>query len=228
MRRHARKLAKGGMLAGVVLTLFTAQAQAVVNLVTDFPTGLPLVMDAGTVSSPMTVSIDSDAQDLIQGWQTTLWILPLPGSTGTVGFNSTAEPLGYVFGNRRVYMEDLSFPLTNDGMLAFDANFAGALLPPVAVPGPPGLNLNALDFEASIDASGLFGVFAVGGQARSEWTDDNMMVNLFDNIDPLFDSHTQIGEIQVNPAGQVIPEPVTALLGVLSLGLLGATLARRR
>ena len=219
-----------GLTILLAADLFAAQAQGSINLITDKPIGTPLVMDAGTVSlgNTMIVSINSDAADGLLGWQTTLWILPT-GGVGDVGFNQTFQPMNYVFGARQFYSEDLTFPANNDGMFAFDPNIAGGgmLLPPVVIPGPPGLNLNELDFVASAGASGLFGVFAVGGTGRSEWTDQSFNAVLFDNINPTPDSHTQIGEIFINAAPPVIPEPGTALLGVISLGILCVTWARR-
>jgi len=198
----------------VGLSISFGRAHASIVLVTDHPIGTPLVMDAGTVSADqMILSINSDSGDVLLGWQTTLWILPTGGS-GSLGFNSTAEPANYVFGARSFYNEDLTFPVTNDGMLAFDADLS---LTGAAVPGPPGLNLNALDFIASADASGLFGVFAVGGVGRSEWTNASLGLEPFDNLDPAPDSHTQIGEIFVN-ARNPIPEP-SALL-VFGVGLI--------
>ena len=193
-------------------------SQAAMNLVTDFPIGTPLVMDAGGVSvDKMLVSIHSAANDLILGWQTSLRIVST-GGVGTLGFHSTAQPLAYVFGSRSAfYSEDLSFPVNNDGMFAFDFTGVGGLLPPVPVPSPPGLNLNALDFVASTDASGTFGVFAVGGAGRSEWTDDTFGERLFTNIDPALDSLTQIGEILVRPS--VIPEPGTLAVWSLLVGI---------
>ncbi len=117
----------------------TAHAQSGVNLVTSNPAGTPLVMDADTVSSDtMVVSINSDASDSIQGWQTTLLILPT-GGTGSVDFSSSVQPSNYVFGTRGAfYSQDISFPENNDGMFAFDANLDGSSNPvSVPVPGPP-------------------------------------------------------------------------------------------
>ena len=204
----------------LVTTVFATQAQGSINLVTDHPNGTPLVVDAGTVSvDKMIVSINSDAADLLLGWQTTLWILPT-GGTGTVGFNSNVEPVNYVFGTRSgFHFQNLSFPTTSDGMFAMDAHVdgMGQLLPPVTVPTSPGLNILELDFSASLDASGSFGVFAVGGAGRSEWTDPGFNAQLFNNINPTPDSHTQIGEIFANP----VPEPGTFALALLALlGLL--------
>ncbi len=207
------------LLSFAVLLSWTAYAQGDLNLVTSNPAGTSLMMDAGTVSlDTMVVSINSDAADLIQGWQTTLLILPT-GGTGSVDFNSSVQPSDYVFGTRGAfYSEDLSFPANSDGMFAMDASLDGSFTPvPVPVSGPPGLNLLELDFSASLDASGSFGVFAVGGLGRSEWTDDDINPLLFDNIDPSFDSHTQIGEIVVTP----IPAPGAAALALIGLSFVG-------
>jgi PEP-CTERM motif len=208
------------LIAG--LMSWTAQAQASVSLVTDQPVGTPLLMDAGTVSADtMIVSIFSDANDLILGWQTTLWILPT-GGTGSVTFNQSVQPTNYVFGSRgSVYTENLTFPVNGDGMFAFDV---GPIASSTVIPGSPGLNLLELDFLASAGASGLFGVFAVGGSGRSEWTDENIAARLFGNIGPTPDSHTQIGEIFINLSQ--IPEPAT--LAIFGLGLAGLGLMRRR
>ena len=102
----------------------------------------------------------------MSGWQVTLSIAADPGTTGTLTFNSpvgptSSEPVNYV-------LAGINFGIlaTNSlsELLAFDVNepFSGG----IQVPTAPGANLLEIHFEASPNAQGTFGVFALPGYRR--------------------------------------------------------------
>ncbi|HVC96415.1 MAG TPA: hypothetical protein VND64_22205, partial [Pirellulales bacterium] len=87
----------------------------------------------------------------------------------------------------------------------------------VPVPGGSGANLLQMDFFASSDASGLFGIYAVEGLANTVWTDDNITTQFFTNA-PDETGTVLIGEVKLPGGVQPIPEPST-----LTLFWLGST-----
>ena len=50
------------------------------------------------------------------------------------------------------------------------------------MPGSPGANLLQMDFAATSNASGLFGVYALEGNRLTEWTDGNANDQFFTNV----------------------------------------------
>ena len=103
------------------------------------------------------------------GWQVELVILPL-SATGTLTFNTglTGQPdNNYIFSGLPT-VGGPSFP-EPDRLVDFEATFP---FETVSVPAAPGANLLKTAFDASVDALGTFGVFAVPGVGHSEWTDE--------------------------------------------------------
>ena len=84
----------------------------------------------------------------------------------------------------------------------------------VPVPGSPGANLLQMDFLASSNASGLFGIYAVEGAANTQWTDPTVTTQFFTNV-PDGTGMVLIGEVLVT--GQAVPEPSS--LGMLGLAV---------
>ena len=148
-------------------------------------------------------------------------MLPDAGATGTVGFFSAALPAaGYILAGINLGLSSAisTTTTTDDSLFAFDANvpFSGGAPVPVA----PGAGLLDLQYTSSGDASGTFGVFALGGLAVSEWVDNasaGPMAREYGNIAGT--GNTRIGEIR-------IPEPSTGLL-LVAAGLFGAVFRRR-
>jgi PEP-CTERM motif len=204
----------------VLLAALAGSAQADIVLGTSNPAGTPLDMSAGSTSGLMFVNIVSDnpANDVMSGWNITLAIVADSGATGTLTFQDPAtgtasNPPNYIFGT-----EGLGIGATNGGStLSANDFFVGAGLG-VAVPGGPGANLLQMDFLASSNASGLFGIYAMEGAALTEWTDGIGNQQLFTNV-PAGSGMVQIGEVSI--AQSAVPEPSSLLL----LGLGGAAVA---
>jgi hypothetical protein len=194
-------------LSFALLSLLVGGARASVILGTGNPPGTPLTMSAGTTSGLMSVTVVSDnsPNDVMAAWQFQLEILPEGSGAGTLTFQDPAtgaapNPTNYIFAN------GLGIATTNTGsaLSANDFDLNGG----TAVAGGAGANLLQMDFLASSDASGLFGVYAVRGVANTEWTDSNANTQFFSNV-PDGTGAVLIGEVDVTPAGGLptAPEP---------------------
>jgi hypothetical protein len=206
----------------VLLAVLAGGAQAGIVLGTSNPAGTPLDMSAGSTSGLMFVNIVSDnpPNDVMSGWNITLTIVPDASTRGTLAFQDPAtgtasNPQNYIFG-----ADGFGLSATNGGstLSANDFFSVGAGLG-VAVPGGPGANLLQIDFLASSNASGLFGVYAMEGAALNEWTDGSGNPQLFTNV-PDGSNAVRIGDVFVNT--QSVPEPSTlVLLGLASAAVAG-------
>jgi hypothetical protein len=157
----------------------------------------------------------------MSSWNFQLMIAPESGATGNVTFQdptgmSAPNPTNYVFGSNGLGIA--LYPNNTPTVLGandfFDPNVGvGAI-----VPGNPGANLLQMDFLASSNASGLFGIYAVKGSAVTQWTDGGFSTLFFTNV-PDGSGLVLIGEVKI--VGQSVPEPSS--LGLL--GLAAATLA---
>jgi hypothetical protein len=189
-------------------------------LVTSNPPGTPLTMSAGTTSAPMLVSVVSDnpPSDVMSAWNFLLKILPDAGATGTLTFQDPAtgtppNPPNYIFGGN-----GLGIAATNGGsQLSVNDFFDPGIGPGAIVPGSPGANLLQMDFLASSNASGLFGIYALEGLALTQWTDSNATTQFFTNV-PDGTGMVRVGDVLI---AQSIPEPSSLVL----FGLAGAALA---
>jgi PEP-CTERM motif len=209
------------LFSSIVFTALAGGAQAGIVLGTSDPAGAPLIMSAGTTSGSMFVNIASDnaPNDVMSGWNITLTIVPEAGAHGTLQFQdpvtgTVSNPPNYIFG-----ANGIGISATN-GASSLSANdfFVGAE-PGVAAPGAPGANLLQMDFFATSNASGLFGVYAMEGAALNEWTDGNGNAQLFTNV-PDGSNAVRIGDVFVNT--QSVPEPSTlVLLGLASAAVAG-------
>jgi hypothetical protein len=199
------------------LCILPCGAQAGVMLGTTNPPGSPLVMPGGTTSGPMFVTVVSDNNDVMQGWQFSLRIVPDGGATGTLTFNNpptgpAPNPPNYVFDSHGVGITS-----TNSGNqldLANDNN--DILLNPLGTTLPTSqlFNLLEVDFLASATASGLFGVYAIPGAFTTVWTDGAFTSQDFSNV-PQGGGDVRIGEVNATAITSV-PEPST--LTLLGLG----------
>ncbi len=196
------------------LCLLAGSAQAGVVLSTSNPMGSPLIMSAGSTSGSMFVNVVSDnpPNDIMAAWQFNLMIAPEAGASGTLIFQDPASgtpsnPPNYVFGSN-----DFGISVTN-GMSQLSANdfFDPSVGVGAPVPGSPGANLLQMDFLASSNASGLFGIYALEGPANTFWNDPNFNELYFTNV-PNGTGMVLIGEVLIS--GASVPEPS-------SLGLLG-------
>jgi hypothetical protein len=211
------------LLSVVFFSLLGGASRAGLTLFTSNPPGTPLDMSAGTTSGPMLASVVSDnpPNDIMAAWQFALTILPESGARGTLMFQDPAtgtppNPPDYIFGSN-----GLGISATNGGNTLTANDFfnpsAGAGVP---VPGSPGANLLQMDFLASSNASGLFGIYALEGNANTVWTDSNSNTQFFTNV-PDGTGTVLIGEVDV--MSSAVPEPSAFWLFVFGLG--GAALA---
>ena len=205
----------------ICLTLVTAGARGGIVLDTSNPPGTPQVMGAGSTSGPMFVNITSDnaPNDVMSGWNITLAIIPDAGASGTLAFKDPStgaypNPGNYIFGG-----DGIGIAGVNSGSTLSASDFFIGIGPGAVVSGTPGSNLLQMDFQASSNASGLFGIFALDGAALTEWTDGGGNAQLFTDV-PDGSGMVRIGEVFVT---QSVPEPSTLLL----LGLASAAVAGR-
>jgi hypothetical protein len=206
------------VLTSALLVLLPASLQASVTLSTSNPPGTPLTMTAGTTSGAMFVDVYSNnpPQDVMAAWNFQIEIAPEAGAAGTLTFQDPAtgtppNPPNYVFGSN-----GLGIVATNSGkVLSANDFFDPSVGPGVPVPGAPGANLLQMDFSASSNASGLFGIYADEGVATTQWTDSSFTTQLFANV-PDGTGTVLIGEVMVSPAGfQPVPEPSSLALFLL-------------
>lgn len=203
------------LLSCTLLGLLAGGAEAGIVLSTSNPPGTPLTMAAGTTSGPMLVSVASDdpPADVMIAWNLSLEIVGEAGSTGTLTFQDPATgsptaPAGYVFGG-----DGLGIAATNAGAtLVANDFFDPSVGLGVPVPGGTGASLLSLDFLATSDASGLFGIYALEGTGQTEWTDANFNTQLFTDV-PDGTGMIQIGEVLIP---QSVPEPSALVLSGLA------------
>ena len=168
----------------------------------------------------MLVSVlsDNSPSDVMSAWNFHLEILPDPGATGTLTFQDPAtgtppNPANYIFGGNGI-----GIAATNGGnQLTANDFFDQSVGPGATVPGTPGASLLQMDFLATSNASGLFGIYALEGSALTQWTDGNATTQFFTNV-PDGTGMVRIGDVLISGS---VPEPSSLAL----LGLAGAALA---
>ncbi len=207
------------ILSIAFLSLLASGARAGIILGTSNPPGTPLLMSPGTTSGPMLVDVVSDnpPNDIMAAWNFELTISPESGATGMLTFHdptgtSAPNPTNYVFGSNGLGIA--LYPTNTSTVLGADDFFNPSVGMEAIVPGSPGANLLQMDFLASSNASGLFGVYAVEGAATTQWSDPNFNTQFFTNV-PDGTGLVRIGDVLVQNA---VPEPS-------SLGLLGLACA---
>jgi hypothetical protein len=203
-----------------LLGLMVGGARAELTLGTSNAPGNPLVLSGGGTSGPMLLDVFSSnpPNDVMAAWNVSLLIVGDAGSTGSVTFLNPASgtppnPSNYVFRSN-----GLGIVVANGGSsLTANDFFDPTAGPGSAVPGSPGASLLQLDFQASSNASGLFGVFAVQGAGATEWTDGSFNSQFFGNV-PDGTGLVRLGEIRVLQSAAV-PEPVSSHLLILGAAL---------
>ncbi len=181
----------------MLFLLFGTTASANVVLGTNHPASDPLLMNPGITSDTFLVDVTNTVSpDFLAGWQVELVIIPL-GATGSLTFNTglTGKPDDNYLFNGLSTIGGPSFPEA-DRLVDFEATFPFAT---VSVPAAPGANLLKTAFDASTDAFGTFGIFAVSGLGHSEWTDDKINARDYANL-PSPGGNVEIGRV-------IIPEP---------------------
>jgi hypothetical protein len=217
------------ILSLALLTLPAASTQAGVILGTSNPSGMPLIMSAGSTSRSMFVNVISDnpGQDVMSAWGIGLVIMPEGSTNGTVTFQDPATsmlvnpPTNYIFGS-----DGFGISATNGGNTLSANDFYIGSGSGTVVPNASPANLLEMDFLASSNASGLFGIYAYEysispqGKALTQWTDGNENTVLYENV-PGGLGTVLIGEVMIP---QSVPEPSSLVM----LGLSTAAIAVSR
>jgi hypothetical protein len=204
-RSVSRLLVQGVYGAVAVFLLYGSTARSALIVTTSAPPAAPLEVLPEQVTAPLLLSVLDDGnppqpESEISGWQFTLMIAPDAGSGGTLKFESAELPAGnYVLGTTSINFGLTTIPTpvaaATDTLTAFDFRVTGSAV----VPGEPGAGALLLEFFASADARGTFGLFAVGGLGFTEWSDDQQPPNAreFANIPSM--GVTRIADVRVAP-----------------------------
>jgi PEP-CTERM motif len=218
---------KNIILSFALLCLLAASARAGVSLGTSNPHGTPLIMSSGTTSGPMLVDVVSDnpGQDIMAAWAFELAIVPAAGASGTLTFHdpatmSPSNPPNYIFGGN-----GLGIMATNNGSTLSANDFFVGTGTGSVVPGTAGANLLQIDFLASSDATGLFGIYALEGVALTQWTDGNANTQMFTNVPNVSGAMVRIGDVLI---AQVVPEPSSLVMLGLGVAALASLQCRRK
>lgn len=210
------------LLSLVLLALTASGARAGFILGTSNPPGTPLVLSGGSSSGPMFVTVTSTGSpNDMADWQFRLVIIADVGSTGGLTFqtpgigNSTPpNPPSYIFGNHGAGIS----ATVGSGGTQLDANdFDNNLGTSIS----GSANLLQVSFTATSSASGVFGIYAVRGSARTLW-DDGLSTNnpqFFSNV-PNGSGTVRIGEVSVQTTGPVTPAPAPSGLTLIILGVI--------
>ncbi len=209
-------------------------SRADLTLGTSNSPGSPLDMSAGTTSGPMLVNVVSNnfPNDIMAAWQFVLAIAPETGASGTLTFQDPGagmtfptNPTNYVFGSNGLGITAIN---TNSGssLSAFDFLNPSASLG-VPVPGSPGANLLQMDFLASSNASGLFGIYALEGAQNTIWTDSNANTQYFTNV-PSGAGMVEIGQVLISASAVPEPSSFWMMFSALGLGAAGRACWKRR
>jgi len=217
------------ILCCTLFFIHVACARGGVMIGTTNPSGSPLAMAADSTSGPMSVTAVSDNNDVMAAWQFSLMILPGAGAAGTLMFNSPGpgpasapNPSNYIFDSHGV-----GISILGGGMGFNHLDFANDNDLNLGTPMPTGqvFNLLQVNFAASPNASGLFGIYAVVAPApfNTVWTDGSFNTQDFSNA-PSSGGNVLIGDVMVS----AVPEPSTLTLLGLGCAILTGWSGRRR
>jgi len=166
------------MRAGLLFFLFTISTALCSDAV--YAQQLSLSLDSsgsrqvrpGSVSETLRLSVSRSGTvaevDFLTGWQVSLVIVPEDGTLGRLDFDTASEPeVGYVFDS--VGSLGVTTLVSDAELFAFD--FHSPLSGGAELESNSSADLLQINLQASVDALGSFGVFAVPGPENSEWSD---------------------------------------------------------
>lgn len=218
---------KGSYFGGLLSVLFsfltvslasTDAFSATLNVFFNDPQVSDVDLVTGRLSAPIPIGVfNEDAndapEDFLTAWQLSLAIVPEAGATGSLSFVSpvvptASEPPNYLLdgiNSTIIVSENLG-----NSLLAFDFSLTGGRQVPIE----PGANLLQIELQSSSDASGTFGIYALGGQGESEWSDATPLpigpsVRQFANL--------PTGQILLGTVNVDVPEPSSFLLFAVSI-----------
>jgi hypothetical protein len=184
------------LTTAILLAIWLARVEPAFAAPINLQMSATATLVAGGASSTVFIQVvETGAPSLMTGWQVALEITPDAGSTGEVQFASAAQPADYIFPVSMGYSTFLSGIALSGFDL--DGTFTGAA---VTID-----NLIEIAFEASPDAAGDFGVYAVGGFGANEWTDGSFTAHEFGDLGG--GGPTRIGTVTVIANSEVVPEP---------------------
>jgi len=110
--------------------------------------------------------------DQMTGWQFRIHVVPDATAIGTLNFGVGAEPANYVFPPGSHPFGPTSSALPGDPTTFTALDLVVPTNVGIQVPTAPGANLLSITLAPSVDALGMFGIFALNaGQDSTEWID---------------------------------------------------------
>ncbi|HEY4233762.1 MAG TPA: hypothetical protein VGM76_10065 [Lacipirellulaceae bacterium] len=198
------RFSAGALLLFVSLTAnFAAAGQLSLS-------GQDLVWDPQQTASPefvVGVANTAGTTDPLFAWQLGLEILPLPGATGSLQFNSADYPPNYLLDGRS---DGLTPPFTGPAssitvISDSDSEFTGVIVP------TSGMALLQTDFVASPGTQGVFQIAVVPDEFQgANWFSSDFTARDFANV-PFGGGPVVIGTVTV------VPEPDMILLSMIGI-----------
>jgi hypothetical protein len=209
-------------VAPLLIALFLASPASAVTM--DLVAAPDLIVAPGAISGPMQLGVEvgGTGSDIITQWSADLFIVGLADSIGTLAFSSVDVPLtDYIFDGIAHTSLDLVATDLEHWRIETTPPLGGA-----AIDAGEYYALADIEFAASLDASGSFGIFVNG--IISSWTDADPPGEKWDNAPCC--GLTQLATVVVSStagggSGDPVPEPTAALL--FGMGFVVFGIARR-